>query len=110
MPTKLRRCRSERSRGPLGIEMLESRERPGSATVEHVNILDGLVTSNLVVAMCASFGDGTTASSNAEGSTLLNLTVNGVFMGDVTPAPNTTIAIPGVGSVILNEQTTGGDG
>lgn len=81
-----------------------------SATVEHVDLLNGLVTARLVVAMSSSAGDGTTATSNAEGSTLIDLTVNGVFMGDVTPAPNTTIEIPGVATVILNEQISSGDG
>ena len=81
-----------------------------SATVEQVDILNGLVTAKLVVAMSSSTANGLTATSNAEGSTLLGLTVNGVFMGDVTPAPNTTIPVPGVGRVILNEQTPGGDG
>lgn len=80
-----------------------------SSTVEQVDILNGLVTARLVVAMASSTGNGSTATSNAEGSTLLGLTVNGVSYGDVTPAPNTRIDIPG-GSVFLNEQIPGGDG
>lgn len=81
-----------------------------SATVEQLDILNGLVSAKLVVAMASSTVNGSTASSNAEGSTLVGLTVNGISLGDITPAPNTKIDIPGVGSVILNEQVLGGDG
>jgi hypothetical protein len=81
-----------------------------SATVEQLNVLNGLVTAKLVVAMASSTGNGTTATSTAAGSTLVGLTVNGVSLGDITPAPNTTIDIPGVGSVILNEEIFAGDG
>ena len=80
-----------------------------SATVEKVNILNGLVQADLVVAMSSSTGNGSRATSNAEGSTLVNLRVNG-FPMDVTPAANTEISIPGVGTVKLNEQISGGDG
>ena len=81
-----------------------------SATVEAVNIVGGLVTAKLVVAMASSTANGTTATSNAEGSTLVGLTVNGLPLGDVSPPPNTRIDIPGVGTVFLNEQIPGGDG
>jgi hypothetical protein len=81
-----------------------------SATVEAVDILNRLVTARLVVAMSSSTADGSTATSNAAGSTLVGLTVNGVSLGDVTPPPNTRIELPGVGTVILNEQIPGGDG
>src|SRR5574337_14331 len=81
-----------------------------SATVEQLDILNGLVAAKLVVAMASSSADGSKATSNAEGSTLVGLTVNGVLLGDVTPPPNTKIDIPGVGSVILNEQILSGDG
>ena len=81
-----------------------------SATVEAVDIAGGLVTATLVVAMASSTANGTTATSNAEGSTLVGLTVNGLPLGDVSPPPNTRIDIPGVGTVFLNEQVPGGDG
>jgi hypothetical protein len=81
-----------------------------SATVEVVDVAGGLVTAQLVVAMSSSTANGTTATSNAEGSTLVGLTVNGVPLGDVTPPPNTEIDIPGVARVVLNEQIVGGDG
>ncbi len=80
-----------------------------SATVENVNLLNGLVTAKLVVAMSSSTADGSTARSTAEGSTLIGLSINGSTPVDVTPSPNTTIPIPG-GAVILNEQIFEGDG
>jgi len=80
-----------------------------SATVEQVNVLNGVVAAQLVVAMSSSTADGSTATSTSEGSTLIGLSINGSAPVDVAPSPNTTIPILG-GAVILNEQITGGDG
>ena len=80
-----------------------------SASVENVNLLNGLVTSRIVVAMSSSTADGSTATSTSEGSTLIGLSVNGSPPTDVTPPPNTRISIPGA-TVILNEQIASGDG
>src|SRR5256712_135499 len=75
-----------------------------SATLGTVSILDGLITADGVVAMASSTID----NSNAEGSSLANLVVNGVEVSD--PEPNTRMDLPGVGYVVLNEQiaTAGG--
>ncbi len=75
-----------------------------SATLGTVSILGGLITADGVVAMASSTID----NSNAEGSSLANLVVNGVEVSD--PAPNTRVDLPGVGYVVLNEQiaTAGG--
>jgi len=75
-----------------------------SATLGTVNILNGLITADGVVAMASS----TVGNSNAEGSSLGNLVVNGVQLDD--PAPNTRVDLPGVGYALLNEQipTSGG--
>jgi hypothetical protein len=80
-----------------------------SATVEQVNLLNGVVVAQLVVAMSSSTADGSTATSTSEGSTLIGLSINGSPPTDVTPAPNTRISIPGA-TVILNEQIASGDG
>src|SRR6267143_1892558 len=80
-----------------------------SATVEQVNLLNGAVAAQLVVAMSGSTADGSAARSTAEGSTLIGLSINGSTPVDVTPSPNTTIPIPG-GAVTLNEQIPEGDG
>ena len=47
-------------------------------------------------------------NSNAEGSSLANLVVNGVQVSD--PAPSTRMDLPGVGYVVFNEQIPTGDG
>jgi len=75
-----------------------------SATLGTVNILNGLITADGVVAMASS----TVGNSNTEGSSLGNLVVNGMQLDD--PAPNTRVDLPGVGYVLLNEQipTSGG--
>ena len=69
-----------------------------SATLGTVNVLNGLITADGVVAMATS----TVGDVNAEGSSLANLVVNGVQVDD--PAPNTRMSLPGVGYVVLNEQ------
>ena len=71
-----------------------------SSTLESVSVLNGLIPANGVVAIASSTG----GTSDAEGSSLANLTVNGVSLD--TPAPNTRVNLPGVGYVVLNEQTT----
>ncbi|TMH86306.1 MAG: hypothetical protein E6H44_12490 [Betaproteobacteria bacterium] len=80
-----------------------------SATVEQANLLNGVVRAVAVVAMSTSTADGSTATSSSEGSTILGLSINGSGPVDVTPPPNTQIAIP-FGTVTLNEQIRSGDG
>jgi hypothetical protein len=80
------------------------------ATAQDVSILNGVITAKVIVAMASSSSNGVQAVSNAAGTTLVDLVVNGVAMGVVAPAPNTQIGVPGVGTLILNEQTRSGDG
>ena len=53
-----------------------------------------------MVAIASSTPEG----SSTEGSSVANLVVNGTAVID--PAPNTRVDLPGVGYVVLNEQTT----
>jgi hypothetical protein len=62
-----------------------------------------------VTAVVSSTLRETTAVSNAEGSQFANLVVNGVAIDEEVP-PNTRIDIPGVGTVVLNQQIRSGDG
>src|SRR6266850_2456739 len=80
-----------------------------SATVEGVNLLNGVVRAAAVVAMSSSTADGSTATSTGEGSTLIGLSISGGPPVDVTPLANTQIAIPG-STLTLNEQIFEGDG
>ncbi len=79
-----------------------------SATLGAVQLLNGLITADGVVAIASSTVGDNAVGSNAEGSSLGNLVVGGVEVSD--PAPNTRMDLPGVGYVILNEQRPTGDG
>lgn len=83
------------------------------AAVEKVNLLNGLITADLVLGVCSSGANGLVATSNAQGSTLANLAIGGRAI-TAAPAPNTRIPLLDgflrIGEVILNEQIYGGDG
>ncbi|HWC72816.1 MAG TPA: choice-of-anchor P family protein [Gemmatimonadales bacterium] len=81
-----------------------------SAEAADVNILNGLIAAKSVVAFASSYANGTAASSESNGSTVISLVVGGVSYADGAPAPNTRVDLPGVGYVILNEQISSGDG
>ena len=79
------------------------------ASAAAVSLLNGLITATHVLALSSSGSNGGNAYSNSDGSAFEDLVVNGVALGpDV--APNTRIALPGVGYVVLNEQSSSGDG
>ncbi len=60
-----------------------------------------------IVSQANSASGGGTSSSDAQGTTLLGLSIGGTSVSD-NPPPNTTILVPGIGSVTLNEQTCDG--
>jgi len=79
-----------------------------TATLGVVNLLNGLITADGVVAVASSTVGDNAVGSNAEGSSLGNLVVSGVEVSD--PAPNTRMDLPAVGYVVFNEQIPTGDG
>lgn len=83
-----------------------------TASAAHINILNGLITADEVIANVMSSVTMSGALSDATGSTFTNLVVAGmpVTSGDGPVAPNTNISLPGVGYVVLNEQIRTGDG
>ena len=83
-----------------------------TSSAASVNILNGLITADEVVANVMSSAGQTGAFSDAAGSTFTNLTVAGVPVTslDAAVAPNTQQSLPGVGYVVLNEQIPTGDG
>lgn len=81
-----------------------------SAEAADVNLLNGLIAAKAVLALATSYANGTTATSESNGSTLLDLVIAGVSYADGAPAPNTHVDLPGVGYVVLNEQISNGDG
>src|SRR5438132_630124 len=83
-----------------------------TASAASVNILNGLITADEVVANVMSSASEGGAFSSADGSTFTNLAIAGVgsLSGDSPLAPNMNISLPGVGYVVLNEQIPSGDG
>lgn len=68
-------------------------------------MLGGLITANALTSVSSSTNDSGEYDTSAQGTTFAGLRVLGlpVLLG---PAPNTRIDLPGVGYVILNEQTS----
>ncbi len=67
-----------------------------SASTANVKLGSGQLTASVVKSSCTASGLGSTGSTTILGTNLPGLSVN--------PAPNTTIAVPGLGSVTFNEQ------
>jgi len=79
-----------------------------TSNVQNVAILGAAVTADSVTAVATSVSNGASASSSPAGTTFANLRINGVAQGAV--AANTTVPLPGIGSVIINEQVPSGNG
>lgn len=86
--------------------MLDTRSTTAQTTSElgNVSVLNGLISADQVLAVASSYVNGTAAASDAVGSALTGLVVAGQSFS-ATPAPNTRVSLPGVGYVILNEQS-----
>lgn len=74
-----------------------------TSTVQGLSALNGFVRASAVHAVANSMGSGAGVSSNANGSSFVNLIIAGLPVS-ANAAPNTTLALPGIGSVVLNEQ------
>ncbi|PYP38701.1 MAG: hypothetical protein DMD48_08890 [Gemmatimonadetes bacterium] len=92
-----------------GATDVQASTAQSTAHLENVNVLNGLITAETVIAATSSWVSGP-AGRNALGSSFTNLTVNGVPLGsgDYLPAPNTRVDLPGVGYAVLNEQVASG--
>lgn len=78
-------------------------EAQTSATVQSVNLLSGLVTASLVKSESATLHGTSGFVLSSAGTTFTALKVLGIPIS-ATVGPNTKIALPGFGYVILNEQ------
>jgi len=67
-----------------------------SASTANVKLGSGQLTATVIKSSCTASGPGSTGSTTILGTNLPGLSAN--------PAPNTTIAVPGLGSVTFNEQ------
>src|SRR5438445_272975 len=65
--------------------------------------------ASAIISQANSSSGGGISSSDAQGTSLLGLSVGGMSVAD-NPPPNTIILVPGIGSVTLNEQTCDGGG
>jgi hypothetical protein len=77
-----------------------------SSDVLGVRLLNGVITANEIKAVSTTgVNSSGTPSFSAAGSIFSNLSILGLPVS-ANPAPNTTIVLPGIGSVVLNEQST----
>jgi len=78
-----------------------------SSNVQSVSLLSGLVSASAVTSVSTTSRDNSTGtlSVSAAGTQFTGLSVAGVPVGG-TQAPNTKITLPGVGYVVLNQQTS----
>jgi len=77
----------------------------GVSDVLGVNLLGGIITANELKSESTTSVSGGTFQFSSAGSEFVDLKVLGLPVS-ASPAPNTTIDLPGIGSVILNEQVT----
>jgi len=75
-----------------------------TAQVANLNLLGGLIKATVLRAQANSTLDGSGASSNANGTTLADLTIGSLPPIKALPGPNTTVELAGLGTVIVNEQ------
>src|SRR6267143_11645 len=97
----------------IGTILPSSSQSSSVAKAQNVCVLplNGLCTASAsaIISQANSSSGGGKSSSDAQGTSLLGLSVGGMSVGD-NPPPNTTILVPGIGSVTLNEQTCNGGG
>ncbi|MGH9263821.1 MAG: choice-of-anchor P family protein [Acidimicrobiales bacterium] len=69
---------------------------------QNVNAGAGMATATSIASSCRADGNGSAGTTVIQGGML-----NGQPFGNGTPAPNTVIDVPGIGTVTLNEQVRG---
>ena len=74
-----------------------------TSAVERVSLLGGLVTADAIVAAAQESRVGSISTSSSSGSTFGDLSVAGVPVAS-NVAANTTISLPGLGYLVLNER------
>ena len=94
------RAASESVTTPAGVASASS------STIQSASLLGGLVSATAVTSASTTSRDNATGtlSTSAAGTQFVGLTVAGIPVTG-TPAPNTQLTLPGVGYVILNQQS-----
>ena len=77
-----------------------------SSTASNVSLLGGLVTAKSIAAVAQESSAGGVDTPSTAGSSFVSLAILGVPVDPNLP-PNSTLALPGVGSIIINEQKLG---
>jgi hypothetical protein len=92
---------SESTSSPAGVASTSS------TTIQSARLLGNLVVASAVTSASTTSRDNATGtlSTSAAGTQFVGLTVAGVPITG-TPAPNTKLTLPGVGYVVLNQQTS----
>jgi hypothetical protein len=80
-----------------------------TATIQRVNLLLGMVKADAITADSATTYTSSGFQTSAAGSGFVNLVVAG-HAESGTPPANTTVPLPGIGYVILNQQTVSSSG
>ncbi|MDQ4076277.1 MAG: hypothetical protein M3220_08520 [Chloroflexota bacterium] len=80
-----------------------------TSKVEGLSLLDGLITATAVEAVATTTADASTIRGSAEGSTFVDLQIDGVSI-EADIEANTQLTLDGFGYVILKEVKQYGDG
>ncbi len=76
-----------------------------TSRTDGLNLLDGLITAGAARAVATTVADDTGVRSNDNGTEFKSLVVNGTAIAPNVD-PNTQIPLPGIGYVVLREETT----
>lgn len=79
-----------------------------TARIEDVNLLNGIVTADVIKGVATATVNDAGGSTSFAGSQFVDLRVLGVAIGDDVP-PNTSISIPGIGTLTLFETNASSD-
>lgn len=80
-----------------------------TSTIAGLNMLGGLITADAIKAVATVDADKTKIVGSSAGSTFVNLKIGGRPIS-ASVAPNTKVALNGIGTVTLNLVKKGGDG
>ncbi len=77
-----------------------------SASTEHISLLKGVIKATAIKSASTTNRNNSTGAftTSAAGTKLVDLVIAGHHI-TATPKPNTRIGVPGIGYVILNQQT-----
>lgn len=84
-------------------------EVTNTSTITGLNALGGLITATTLKAVASTSATEARTISGATGSQFVNLVIAGRAIS-ASPAPNTRIEVPAIGTVVLNRRFVSGSG